>query len=504
MVRKSNRFARRQALLSGALALTVYATTMGGSLATTDAVVTYELTKNLVEHASIAGSPDVMVWPANRGVDGRAYSQFGIGQSLYGMPFYLAGRFLMRVVPIGGGRPDLLPKAIVAAGNTIAAAACVWVAWLFGWRLAASCAGGTVAALSLAFGTLLWPYSKFGYNAPLATLCLLGATYSTWVGVRLERPRALILSGACAGAGLLTRHEFLVGALLLGAWIVIESHRRRDLLAGRLARFGTPFVAALIVWMAYNHIRFGTLFFTGYTPGFGSPIAGLSGLLMSPGASVVLYSPVVLAGAVALARCWRADRGSALLLTFLVVGFLLFYATLDDWQGGRSYGPRYLVPLLPFLCIPLGHWFHTMQRPAGRHLLVAFITLSALVQVPGVLVDFSKLAEQRAVQTGESHVERAWSWTSASIVLNTRAVPPILAQNSRYLLGLGAPPPVPDPAGGRDFARQFGFSLDFWWMYLFYLGAISAPAAVMCSVVLLATAALLASRLRQEAGREGM
>ena len=40
------------------------------------------------------------------------------------------------------------------------------------------------------------------------------------------------------------------------------------------------------------------------------------------------------------------------------------------------------------------------------------------------------------------------------------------------------PPPLIEPPDGsaRDFSAQFAYSLDFWWVYLFYLGAV--PAAV--------------------------
>ena len=36
------------------------------------------------------------------------------------------------------------------------------------------------------------------------------------------------------------------------------------------------------------------------------------------------------------------------------------------------------------------------------------------------------------------------------------------------------------PAGRDDpeFSQRLDFSLDFWWLYLYYLGAISAPVAV--------------------------
>ena len=69
------------------LALSVYVFTAGGSLTTTDAVEAFDITRNIVEHGSIAMSDSLAGAEALRGSDGRFYSPFGIVQSLYNIPF---------------------------------------------------------------------------------------------------------------------------------------------------------------------------------------------------------------------------------------------------------------------------------------------------------------------------------------------------------------------------------------------------------------------------------
>jgi len=49
-------------------------------------------------------------------------------------------------------------------------------------------------------------------------------------------------------------------------------------------------------------------------------------------------------------------------------------------------------------------------------------------------------------------------------------------------------------ADNRDFAQQLSFSLDFWWLYLFYLRAISAQVAVLIGGGLMIVAAVCARR----------
>ncbi len=73
------------------LALGVYFFTAGGSLTTTDAVVAFDVTRNIVEKGTLATSGNLLGLEAFRGADGRYYSPFGILQSIYNIPFYVAG-----------------------------------------------------------------------------------------------------------------------------------------------------------------------------------------------------------------------------------------------------------------------------------------------------------------------------------------------------------------------------------------------------------------------------
>jgi hypothetical protein len=94
------------AFLFAAMTLAVYLATTGGSLATSDALMMFDVTKSLVQHGSLSASGNVLGWEHNRGIDGRFYSQFGIGQSIYNVPFYIAGARLEAVAGRRIGRPD--------------------------------------------------------------------------------------------------------------------------------------------------------------------------------------------------------------------------------------------------------------------------------------------------------------------------------------------------------------------------------------------------------------
>ena len=171
-------------------ALSLYLATTGGSMATD--IMSYEVTKGIVEHGTVAMSYNVFQMDAHRGVDGRYYAPYGIGHAVYSIPFYALARVAERWTGLGGRQAGGTDEGRFRRRQRRGGGAhrldgiSLRVAPLGGrsrggrrprWRsdLARSCG----------------PYAKFGFTRPLATLCVLFGTYATWVGTRLES------SGAC-------------------------------------------------------------------------------------------------------------------------------------------------------------------------------------------------------------------------------------------------------------------------------------------------------------------
>ena len=493
------------------MALLVYGATAGGSLATTDAVVTYDVTRSLVERGSLALSGNLLGMEAHRGIDGRYYSPFGIAQSVFNVPFYLVGRGAERLIGTKVGKPGAVTKAAVAMGNAVAAAGCVWMTFLLAGCTALRPRGAVVAAGLVGFATVLWPYSKFGFNAPLAGLSLTAAAVGLCRGTRRDHRPALVGAGAALGVALLTRHELALAAIPATLFLVLELRPNRSRLARALALVWTPLVGAVGIWLALNYARFGNPLDSGYLrdpiPGFGSPFSdGLYGLLLSPSTSLFLYSPIALASVPALVAFGRRDRHLAVLLSSLILIFVVFYAFLGNWAGGRSYGSRYLVPVLPFLALPVAVLFEPGTARRVRAAAAALAVLSVAVQIPGVLVDFSRVSQRwAAMPSHQSQLgpERRLLWSASPLLLNALETAEAIPRNLHYLAGSDTPPAVDATSrdeGRRDFGQQFWFSLDLWWLFLFYLGVYPAWVAVAVGVIQFLMIAWVARGLVAEQG----
>lgn len=462
--------------------------TAGGSMTSTDAVVAFDLTQSLVERHSIATSRDLIGNQAYRGVDGRYYSPFGIAQSLWNVPFYLAGRAAAARVT----RPETaasIPKAVVTLGTIPAVALLAWCLYGLAVALGAAPPAAASAALLCVFATPLWPYSGFGFNQPLAGLLLWTAVLCA-VHARRGSRAAAAACGVSIGVAALTRQEMFLAVPVLIAYACAA--RGRAAAALWLAAGLAPMAAA---WGAYNWIRFGSALESGYlrdpVVGLGGPIAdGAFGLLFSSYASLFLYCPIVILSGAGLFALWRRDRAAASLLAGVFAGFFLLYSSLGNWMAGRAYGPRYLVPLLPALVLPLAWW-----RPASKtHRAIAalLVTLSVLVQVPGVLVDYSKVRVARA-RTGDT-VAQDMRWSRAPLLLNTRAaieqVPPALAAL------IGVRPIARVPAHTANLNEALASQPDLWWNSLLCLGVIGRGLALAIAGSLVAGGLLALGRAR--------
>ena len=130
-------------------------------------------------------------------------------------------------------------------------------------------------------------------------------------------------------------------------------------------------------------------------------------------------------------------------------------------------------------------------------MLIGGVVVSTLVQIPGVLVDFSKVGHTEEIGYRPFELRR-WEWQSSALVLNTEAALDAVPLNLRHLVGNEARPEIKAVEGeARDFSSQFAYSLDFWWMYLFYLGVVPAPLVIVFAGIPFGLAVLCLRHLRR-------
>jgi hypothetical protein len=338
------------------------------------------------------------------GADHRYYSQYGPGQPVAALPWVWLGHGLAGLLGLDPAAQGFVVRFVLGSFNLVVGAALAALLFAVARGLGAGRRGALAPAALLAFGTFLWPMSRTFFAEPLTALLLFGAFAALAV-----RPRPL-LAGALGALALSVKIQYVVALPALGllaAWLALAAWRagERRVAARRIGGFALGAAVGAAPLLLYNTLIFGSPTSSGYHQSlaetFTTPLLyGLNGLLLSPGKGLWLYAPPVALGLLGLAPFARRRPALAATVVGVVLPTLGLFALYHFWPGDGSWGPRYLLPLLPFLLLPAVALLPAAGAasapfaawPAPRRLLAGLILILGLaglgVQALGAAVNF--------------------------------------------------------------------------------------------------------------------
>jgi hypothetical protein len=230
-------------------------------------------------------------------------------------------------------------------------------------------------------------------------------------------------------------------------------------------------VLALLGWV--NHVKFGSALLTGYhawrpevSALTGSLADGLWGFLFAPRFSVFLHYPLLVGALLGAAQFWRRHRADAIAMLAMAVPFPLLISKLPLWAGEFTYGPRYLLFMLPVLSLPavlfadrvIDHMAAWRAR-AWAAAAVVCLAYSAYLQVQVNRLGFWTYYEARAA------LELVYSDTAAEW-FRDRHVGVTSADLIRHRADLTALPWFPEfrrkvpPQVAEQYVRELGRLID--------------------------------------------
>jgi hypothetical protein len=125
--------------------------------------------------------------------------------------------------------------------------------------------------------------------------------------------------------------------------------------------------------LAVNAYKFGSPFDNGYTQWArqtrlfdGRLLEGVTGFLFDGQKSVFINFPILIFALPGVPWFFKKHRKD--LLFFLALGgaSLVMHSKFLEWGGAWCYGPRYLLPVLPLLSLPLVGTLQAMRSHAAR------------------------------------------------------------------------------------------------------------------------------------------
>lgn len=276
------------------------------------------------------------------------------------LPFAFLGVMLFRIgrAWTGDGRASL--RMVLAYG--LGTIALIHASQLSGH--------GTAAAFSIfAFGGLICLRAT-GRESSEQVRCSLAKTdaggvsgcRTPWSQNRTSLIVLAALAGLSAGFAALCDYTAAYTAGLLALYALGSPMPRRY----KITFIGGGILCALVL-AAYNHHCFGTPFSLSYgnlvTEKFAGPSKEgflgitrpkanvLGDLIFSPGRGLFNIMPVLVFSVPGMWNMFRRHclRKEATLILMIALGYLMINGGFYGWHGGWTYGPRYLIPMLPFL-----------------------------------------------------------------------------------------------------------------------------------------------------------
>ncbi|MGD1993862.1 MAG: hypothetical protein PVI59_11775 [Anaerolineae bacterium] len=323
--------------------------------------------------------------------EGHYYTEKSIGPSLLAIPFYAAFRGVAttplwsRFVELArsneafsatlqeGGTGLLSEKIYFAAALyvvtffTVSVPAAILSVLFYrflryfssnaGWRL--------LLVLVFGLGTNWFTYSGLFYHHPQSTIALFLSFILLFKMRRSEVGwKWLWVVGLLWSFSLISEYStiLIVSALFVYTMLLMPDKRKIALLVAG----GAPLV---LVFFAYNYISFRTPLPVGYLYDPNYTELHHTGLVtvtypkldilwqitFSPYRGLFFVSPFLLLGAPGFFYFWRERRYRPEFWVCLtsVVSFFLINSASVVWWGGYAVGPRYIIPMLPFLTLSI-------------------------------------------------------------------------------------------------------------------------------------------------------
>ncbi|MFX1511963.1 MAG: ArnT family glycosyltransferase [Promethearchaeota archaeon] len=379
-----------------------------GAFLTLNGASQYLMTKALVEDLSFEitkycdyTSPDFVFTTCDIAeYNGKFYSSKPPGASIIAIPFYIVGR---EVGKLFGLNSELNLTTSVLLSSAVFASLTILIVYRFA-NLYTTREISLITAISLAFATILWAYSRTFFRHSIVTFFV---TLTAYLLVKYGRNNQLNLvfwAGVASGFAIICDW----GAILLFVPQIGYLIGKRQLTKLDLQKAGVYVLGPLggfIFIGIFNLICFGDPLSFSYSNSvyiedkfdrslidllldldpiryfqqiafmtFAFRIVEVRGQTgITANRAIFLQTPILILSFVGYFLLYKKDRHLTLFLGSSCLLILLMYARWEEWHGGMCWGSRQLLMIIPLLLIPM---VMTIERFGYRRIFwVVFLIL---------------------------------------------------------------------------------------------------------------------------------
>lgn len=358
--------------------------------------------------------------PARDGRIRSAYSPVpAVAAAALTWPFWVTGIVDIRA-PLGPNRIAKLAASVLTAGAVAFT--------FFTARRFMSAGRAFLLAAALGTGTGYWPTVSQTLWQHETAIFGMSLALLAFTAPELRLPH-LLLVGVGLGIAGTSRPQLAPAVLVLLAGVAMRAGIRAWPSAAVAGTFAAALLAVNVSWFGHPmgampllealHPRVHATERT-----FQLSAAGFAGLLLSPNRGLLIFSPIVAVAAAGLRRAWREGRASPLIwCAAAATAQYALYAMYAVWWAGHTFGPRYMLDVLPLLAVLAAAGVNDRALPRAAAVAIAgALAWSVAVSAAGAFVFPNERWNVSPADVDRYH-HRLWDWSDLQIVRAWRGAP---------------------------------------------------------------------------------
>jgi len=396
---------------------------------------------------------------------GQRYMAYNPGQTIFFIPLY----HIANLLTSNEVNAYYLSAFFVSFLNYLLHALCAFLLFKIAIILGVSSKQAYIASIFFGLTSYSFVFAQSTYEHHFEMLFIL---LSTYFALNKNTNHSGLLSGFMLSFGLIFRSTTI---LAFPAILVIQHNNKERLKTFISLALGVAFV------LFYNYFRFGNPFESGYSLAWSLahsnkfsfwslsrvPIA-FFGFLFSPGKGVFFFSTTIILSFLGIRTFIQKQLKVFYSILLISVAYLGTYSMNFAWHGSIwSYGPRYILPIIPFFYLPIIYlkpqkWIYTIM-------LLVFI-----LQVELISVNYKRdVLSDYIAYNGLSDMSYLWSIDKEPHLVQARQLAIILPKNFGKLNNYQPNSPWKKEIRTASNTEFLNSSIEmnafnFWWVRIFH------------------------------------
>lgn len=339
-----------------------------GTFGAVDAGIRQRVAHQIItEGRLVVESFDGKVGSTFRDKNGSYPSKYGLGQSVFFLPFDALATIVTQKLPFDSSQKERIHYFLVFLPVfSLCLSINFWLCLKLLAKLGVDRLNAYLLSFVATFGSSLWQMAKQSQEEIQVSILLLYSLYIFLCWRRSGNNKYVWLSAISAATTLLFRPTALPIPLGIAGIYIYELYKKhKQVKAFSSLRVVAPFVIAsffaFMIVGSYNLFKTGNILKSGYAAyetfsgnwfnGIFEPIFGLD-------RGIIWANPWLLPCLIFTFLAWKYlkhDLKILLILSlFLFTSSIVIYCKWFSWAGDFTYGARFQVHLVPLLCLTLG------------------------------------------------------------------------------------------------------------------------------------------------------